>query len=632
MFDFVRKNTRILQFVLLLVIFPSFALFGIQGYQRFHEGAAKTVAEVAGNSITQGEFDAAYRRQIELIRQRSPESDIKSLDTPEMRRETLDGLVRERVTQVAADKTNISAALDDDRLLRLFASDPQFAQLRNPDGSVNREFLASQGMTSEIFAARLRQDLALRQVMQGVGGSTLVPAATTATAIDAALQQREITFKRFDAAQYMDRIKPTDAEIEAYYKSHEALFRAKEQATIDYVVLDPQALESSVMLSSDEIQKYYDENAARYTTPEERRASHILIKAEKSAPATDRDKAKAKAQAIVEELKKAPNTFAEVAKKQSEDPGSAANGGDLDFFGRGAMVKPFEDAAFGMKTGDMSGVVESDFGYHIIKVTAVRGGERKPFDAVKAEIEAERRKQLAQQKYTEAAEQFTNTVYEQPDSLQPVIDKFKLQKKTAVVQRQPAPGATGALASPKLLEAVFGSDTLSNKRNTQAIEVGPSQLVSARVTEHQAERLLPLAEIKDRVSTSVRAAQASALARKDGEALLETLKKGGEMADAKPIVISRVQPQDLPREVVLDTLKLDISKGPSATGVDLAGVGYVVVRVAKVVPREAADPQTKQAEPIVAQAMAAAESEAYFESLKTRYKVKLFDIAKPAAN
>ncbi len=632
MFDFVRNHKRILQFVLLIVIFPSFALFGIQGYQRFNEGAAKDVAKVDGQGITQGEFDMAFRRQIDQIRQRSPEVNIKSLDTPEMRKEVLDGLVRERVVLAQANKSHLTAAMSNERLVRLFSSDPQFAQIRNPDGSINAEFLASQGMTSEAFAERVRQDLASRQVLQGVGGSALAPKASVATAIGAVLQQREAAVKRFDAGAYIDKVAPTDADVEAYYKGNPGLFRAKEQASIEYVVLDPQALEKTVTVAPEEIRKYYDENAARYTTPEERRASHILIKAEKSAPQADRDKAKAKAQAILDGLKKAPDSFADVAKKQSEDPGSAVQGGDLDFFGRGAMVKPFEDAAFGMKVGELSPVVESDFGFHIIKLTAVRGGERKPFEAVQAEIEAERRKQLAQAKYAEMAEQFTNTVFEQPDSLQPVIDKLKLEKKTATVQRLPAPGATGVLASAKLLEAVFSADPLRNKRNTEAVEVGPSQLASARVLQHTPERLQPLAEIKDQVTNSVRAQQAAALARKAGEALVALLKTGAEIPDVKPVVVSRVQPQGLPREVLLAALKLDISKGPAATGIDLAGVGYVAMRVTKVVPREAGDEQAKNAEPLIAQALGAAESEAYYEALKTRFKTKLLDVAKPAEN
>ena len=357
MFDFIRKHMRAMQFVLVVLIVPSFAFFGIEGYTRLSDGGRQTVAVVAGQDITQSELEAAHRQQVERLRREMPTVDVKLLDTPEMRQRTLDELVRERVMLVAADKDHLAPT--DERLRRIFVGDPQFAFLRNPDGSVNKDVLAQQGMTSEQFAQRLAQDLARRQVLLGIGG-TVFPAPTdSATAMDALLEQREIQLLRFDAKDYLGKVSPTEAQLEAYYKDpkHAARFTAPEQASIEYVVLDLNALKADITVSDDDLRKYYSENAARYTTPEERRASHILINAPKDAPADVRAKAKAKAEALLAQVKQNPDSFAELAKKNSDDPGSAERGGDLDYFSRGAMVKPFEDAAFAMKPGEVSGVV-----------------------------------------------------------------------------------------------------------------------------------------------------------------------------------------------------------------------------------------------------------------------------------
>lgn len=620
MFEFVRTHTRLLQFLLLILILPSFVIFGVQGYSKFTEGGNATVAKVAGVAITQGEWDASHQQQVERIRRQSPNVDIKLLDTPAARAETLDALVRERVMATAIDKLHLTVT--DERLQRLFVSDPQFATLRNADGSVNKDVLAAQGMSSESFAARLRQDLSLQQVQGGITASALSPAVNVGQALDALLQRREIHSQRFDAREYLAKVNPSDAEIEAFYKLQEASFRAPEQATIEYVVLDLAGIKKAIPVPEEDLRKYYAENAARYTAAEERHARHILIKADKGAAPDVRQKAKARAEALLIEARKTPAGFADLAKKNSDDAGSAVQGGDLDFFGRGAMVKPFEDAAFAMKPGEISNVVESDFGYHIIKLEAVRGGEKKPFEAVRPVIEDEVRQQLASKRWAEAAEQFTNAVYEQSDSLQPVIDKLKLEKRTASVQRTPAQGVTGALASAKLLDSVFGNDAIKNKRNTDAVEVGPNQLASARVLQHQPARTLPLAEVRDAVRQRLIISQADALAVKDGTARLAQLKADANSGTLTgPALVSRAQPMGLSRKALEAVMAAEASKLPALLGVALDGQGYLVVRIDKVLPREIKPEENVALQAQYGQAWARAESEAYYQALSGRYKV-----------
>ncbi len=622
MFDFVRTHTRLLQFLLVLLVFPSFVFFGVQGYSRFTEGGNAKVAEVDGHAITQQQWDAAHQQQAERMRRQMPSVDAKLLDSPEFKRETLEQLVRERVLLAAAEKQHLT--VNDERLQRHFVSDPQYAFLRKPDNSINTDMLTAQGMSSAEFAERLRRDLTLRQVLEGVTASAAAMPAAQKLALDALLQQRQVQVQRFNAADYAARVNPSDAELKAYYDGHQAQFKAPEQAVIEYVVLDVAALQQDVSVSEEDLRKYYDENAARYTSAEQRRASHILIASDKDQPAAERAKAKAKAEALLAELRKNPASFADVAKKESQDPGSAQHGGDLDFFARGAMVKPFEDAAFAMKPGEISNVVESDFGYHIIRLDAVRGGEKKPFDAVRGEIEAEVKKQLAQRRYTEAAEQFTNMVYEQSDSLQPVIDKLKLKKQTATVQRMPAPAATGALASPKLLEAVFSNDVLRNKRNTEAVEVGANQLASARVTQYQPERVRPFEEVQLQVRERVVAEQALALARKDGEKRLAQLKEGGDAAAASlpaAVTVSRLERGDLAPAALDAVLRADASKLPALLGAETPQ-GYVVARLLKIEPPKDS-PQLAALQGQYAQAWASAEGRAYYEALKKRFDVKI---------
>ncbi|MDP3823276.1 MAG: SurA N-terminal domain-containing protein [Burkholderiales bacterium] len=625
MFDFFRKHTRVLQFLLVILIFPSFVFFGIQGYSGFTGDANDSVAKVAGQNITRTEWEGAQRDQMERVRQQMPNVDPKLFDTPEMKLQSLDGLVRQRVMLAAADKLNLVTT--DDRLQRVFAADAQFAFMRNPDGSVNKDVLSAQGMSSELFAQRLRQDLTLRQVMLGVAGTAFAPVSTTAAALDAMFQQREVQVQRFETKASLEKVSPTDADIEKFYKdpANALQFQAPEQASVEYVVLDLDTLKKGISVSEEDLRKHYTENEQRYTTPEERRASHILIKAEKGAPEADRAKAKAKAEALLADLKKNPAAFAETARKNSEDPGSAEKGGDLDFFGRGAMVKPFEDAAFGLKPEELSAVVESDFGYHIIKLAAVKGGEKRSFESVRAELEGEVKTQLAQKRFSEAAVEFTNMVYEQPDSLKPAADKFKLELRSAQnVKRSAAPGATGALANPKFLEALFGTDALRNKRNTEAVEIAPSTMVSGRVLQYAAAQQLPLAEVKTRVRERLATVQAAALARKLGEERLAALRAAPDTALTEPVLlVSRAQPREVQSTVLDALLKAPAATLPAFVGVDLGEQGYAVVKLNKVLGRDPVAADAAQGQTQYAQAWGDAESQAYYGALKSRFKVEI---------
>ncbi len=623
MFDFVRNHTRLALGFMLLLIIPSFIFFGIDGYQKFGDGANKAVAAVDGKNITRAEWDNVHQRLMQRARAQMQGADPSAFDTPEMRRNTLDSIVRERVLLAAASHMNL--ATSDARLQRLFSTDPQFAQIRNPDGSVNREILALQGMSSEMFAQQLRQELAMQQVLGGVARSALAPASIVGATVDPLLQRRDIQYQRFDAAAYREQVKPTDAEVDSYYKGHTDEFKTPEQATIDYVLLDLETLSASATPSDADVRKFYDDNAVRFTAAEERQASHILINADKAQPAAVRQAAKSKAEALLAEARKNPAGFADLARKNSQDTGSATQGGDLGFFGRGAMVKPFEDAAFASKQGDLTGPIETDYGYHVILLTGVKGGVKRPFEEVRADISAELRKAAAQRRWAEAAEQFTNTAYEQSDSLQPVVDKLKLKKQTATVQRKPLPGASGALASSKLLDAVFGQEALNNKRNTDAVEVGPNQLVAARVVQHTPARVQSLAEVADKVRARVAAEQAQTQARKEGLARLAALQQAGAASDKLPTsaTVSRSQPQGVPKQVLDAALRADPGKLPQLTGVELPDGGFVVLRVAAVLPRENVPGGEATLNQQYTQAWSAAETEAYLEALKKRYKVDI---------
>ena len=632
MFDFIRKHTKLTMGFLFLLIVPSFVLFGLDGYSNSKE-TGTIVAKVDGQKILQPEWDRAHLREVDRLRASMPSLDAKLLDSPEARYATLEQLVRDRVLAAAATKLKLNTS--DQRLARELQDNPEIAALRKPDGTLDmeryRQLLSTQGLSPEMFEANVRSDLSNRQVLVGIASSGLSTASASDIALNAYFEKREIQVARFSAIDYAAKLNPSEADLEQFYKSNESLFQAPEQATIEYVLLDMESVRKGIVVSDADLKAYYDQNIQRLSGAEERRASHILINAPKTAPEADRQKAKAKAVELLALVKKSPDSFADVARKNSQDTGSAPSGGDLEFFARSAMVKPFSDAAFSMKKGDISDVVESEFGYHIIKLTDIKAPKQRSFEEMKPELEADVKKQQAQKKFSETAEAFTNGVYEQSDSLKPIAERLKLEVKTATgVLRKPLPGAAGAFANPKFLNALFSPDAIEKKRNTEAVEVASSQLISGRITQYAPARTRPLIEVKEIVRQRWLAVRSAEEARKDGSAKLAAWTANPALAVLpESLVVSRDQTQKQPTQLVDAALRVDTSKLPAFSGVDLGSAGYVIIKVNKVILREPSPEATlKQERNQVAQWWTSAENLAYYNILKERFKTTIL-IPKP---
>ena len=632
MFDFIRKHTKITMGLLFLLIVPSFVLFGLDGYSQ-NKDKSPVVAKVDGQEILQSEWDKAHLREIDKLKASMPSLDAKLLDSPEARYATLERLVRDRVLIAAVAKSKLNTS--DQRLARELQSNPDIAALRRPDGTLDMErykqLLGTQGMSPETFEASVRNDLSTRQVLVGVMGSGFSANVAADTALNAYFEKRDIQIARFATADYAAKLNPTDADLEQFYTANAGLFQAPEQANIEYVLFDVETVKKGIVVAEADLKTYYEQNLQRLSGQEERRASHILITSPKGAPEADRQKAKAKAVELATLVKKSPDSFADVARKNSQDPGSAVAGGDLDFFARDAMVKPFSDAAFAMKKGDVSDVVESEFGYHVIKLTDIKAPKQRTFEEMKPELELDIKKQQAQKKFTETAESFTNSVYEQADSLKPTADRLKLEIKTVTgITRQPAPGASGALANPKFLNAIFAADTIEKKRNTEAVEVASNQLISGRVTQYTPARTRPLTEVKDIVRQRWLAQRGADEARKDGIAKLAAWRAAPATAVlSAPLAVSRDQPQKQSLQVVDAALRADAAALPALAGIDLGAQGYVIVKVLKVLPREASlEAAAKQERTQYSQWWTSAESQAYYNGLKDRFKTEI-KVAKP---
>ncbi|HTH74556.1 MAG TPA: SurA N-terminal domain-containing protein [Trinickia sp.] len=632
MLDFFRNHKRLMMLMLVLVIVPGLGFVGIQGFRNFFDESAN-VASVNGHKITRAEFDGAMRQQLDQARQfLGAQFDAKMLDTPARRRELLDNLIQQRALADEAQREHLTAS--DDAVRRALLADPVISSLRKPDGSIDveryKQLLAMQGMTPEQYDERVRYGLAMQQIPESIEASAFTPKSLAERIGQLAEAQRTVQALVLHASDSAAKVQPTDAQLSSYYDAHRADFATPATATIEYLVLSPAALAAGMSPTEADAKKYYDDNVAHYTTPREVRVSQILIASPKTASPADDAKAKAKADAVFADVKAHPDQFAQIAQKESQDPGSAAKGGDLGWSTSGVLTgeKAFDSAAMALNKDEVSAVIHSSFGYHIIKATDVKPAATKPFADVKDAILKDLKTQLATKAYSDDADGFTSTVYEQAKSLKPAADKYKLTVQTATVTPKPNPALPpdSPLNNPKFLAAVFADDSVKNHNNTQAIDVGNNTLVAAHVTDFKSAATPPLASIKDAVRAKYVAEQAADLARKDGAAKLADLQKSkstaGFGAEQK---VSRADTQGMSPLALSAVFKADDTKLPAYVGVDLGNDGYAIYRVNAVVPAAPIDAtRLAAAQRQLAQVDAQTQMEAYAASLRQRSKVKLY--------
>ncbi len=639
MFETIRQSKIVMIFLLGLLVI-AFVFVGVSGYSSFND-KSPTVAELDGAVITQAQWDQAHEAEIQKLRESMPQLDVKLLDTPEARYATLERLLQDEL--VAASVRKLRVVAGDSAVQRALRDDPWLNARRDASGNLDvaqvREELAIRGMTDESYAAQMAYGLAQAQVAQGVQATGLALSAAAKATLDAYFERRQIQVALFDARQFTESVKVTDADVQAFYDDNKANFLAPETVDVAYLVLDQADIAESIEINEADLKAYYEQNKSRLSGPEERRASHILLTLDAGASADAVKAAEEKAKALLARVKADPAQFAQLAKENSQDPGSAQNGGDLGFFGPGAMVQAFNDAVFAMKKGDISDIVRTDFGLHIIQLTDVKSAEIKPYEAMRASILDDLRGSQAARKFAEVAESFSNVVYEQADSLEPAAKRLGLTIQTAkAVGRQgPSNAADNAIwGNAKLREAVFANDAIEKKLNTAAIDIGSSRLVAARVTAHQPARTRDLAEVKTRVQALLTAQKAAALAASTGQEALTKWRDGSTapVANVKlgqSVSVSRDQAGEVSPNLIAAALRIDAKQLPAWTTVDQGLQGFAVIKVTAVEKRPA--PEATQAAQEVqqfTQAWSSAELNAYLASLKVRFNAKIL-VPKPSA-
>lgn len=611
-------QTKAAQVILALVLIP-FALFGIDSYLN-QAGNNLSIAKVDGYKIALPEYNRAIENVRNRIMSEGKKVDPAMFDSFEFKESVVDGLITKQLINNDIKKSQFK--ITDQQLSQYIIGMPDFQK----DGKFSQELydkvLQNNQLNPKKFEESIRNDLLIQQVRDGLQKLTFIPPNNLTETLKATSQQREVTVAEFKTKEYMAKANISEKDMQAFYDQNKSKFLAPEQVKAEFVVFSLTSILPSITVSEDEVKAFYKTNADKYQNQQQREASHILIAASKNAAPAEKAKAKAKAEDVLGQIKKNPKQFEELAIKYSQDPESAKKGGDLGAFGRGMMVKSFDDAVFSMKVNEISGIVESDFGYHIIKLTRVIG-EGGGFDAIKTQIKAELIYQKAQDKYAALAEDFSNKVYEQSSSLDVVSKKFNLpiQKTDWISQNE----SDKFFKNEALMNALYSKESIKDRRNTEAIEVTPNNLISARVVDYKAQSTKPFAEVKKSIEDYLKFEAAKKLVATEGEAALKSVADASRKIDWQAtVLVDRKNTKGLSQAITNQAYKMPTDKLPSYSGFVDGNNGYVIIKVSKVAfPNDDNEENKKEFAASYAEALSSEYLSAYLKGLKAKSSVSV---------
>ena len=540
--------------VVLAIIVVPFALFGIDSYLN-SIGKNVNVARVNGVDITAQEFQKSFN----MIQERYKDNP-EVLQTKEFKLDLVNSIVNNQVVMEAVKDNQFT--ISNEQLSQYIVNMPDFQVNGKFSQERYDEIVRYNGLTPKKLEDQIRLDLAKQQFRDSLPSLVTYPKESIKDLANIAYEKRKVKIYDILSADFENKISVSNDEIAKFYNDNQTSFIRPDQVKIDFVVYSVANIVPTVNVADSEIKDFYDANKLNYQGDEERSASHILLLVDDS---TKDSEIKQKAQELLDQIKKDPKKFNDFAKKYSQDTESAKNNGSLGFFKRGIMVKPFEEVAFKLNKGDISSLVKTDFGYHIIRLDDIKG-KKITFDTVKAQIKGELLYQKALEIYNSNAQEFSNLVYEKSDSLKPVIDKFNLEVQSSPwLSKQ---DAESFFKNPLFAKAIFDKALIDNKLNSAAIEVSPNNLVSARVVDFRKSEKKPLDEVSNDIKSFLIKKGTQEKLIEEGNKLVDELKAGTnkKISWIDDLTIDRSDKKGLSDAVADAIFKMNKSKLPSYTG------------------------------------------------------------------
>lgn len=511
-----------LAWVIFILIAIPFALWGVHEYATPKQTFA--VAEVNGVEIQGRDFDNEVQMQQRQLRAmlKQPGMDLSFMDA-QIRQNTLDRMVEHEVLLQTA--YNQGLRISDMSLLAHLHNLPYFQDQGKFSQVAYEQVLRSQGFQPAMFEGRMRRELLVQQLEQGIGRSAFLTSYDQQQRDKLNEQQRLVTYVVIPTQRFENTVTVTDAEIEAHYQAHSQEYMTPEKVSVQYIEFSNENIPPKEELSEAVLKQRYEERKASYTTPPQWHARHILVKTEANATPEQLTEAENKAKDLIAKHQ-AGQSIEALAKQYSDDPGSKSNGGDLNWFGEGAMVKPFEEAVAALKDGEVSSTpVKSQFGFHIIERIESKPATERSFDEVKTELKIALQKEQAETEFYTQQEQFANLAFENPNSLEVLAKTMNLQIKESSLFDRSGIAKDPIFSKPEVTKAAFGDNVLKDNYNSEVVELEPMHVMVLRIKDHELPKAKPLEEVKAEITAKLKTEKMQAEAQKLADSLMTQLKQ-----------------------------------------------------------------------------------------------------------
>lgn len=623
MLHYIRDRAQgwIAWFIVGLISIP-FALWGVNSYMT---GASDVVvAEVNGHEINQTELQQSLQQYRDQMRNVLGEQfDPAMFEGAAVKRNILDGLIEQRLLHEASQK--LGQTVNDASVSEMIRSNPAFQRDGQFDPDYYAMMLARVGYSPASFEAQLRNDLLTQELTRNIQRSAIVTPVQLDRVLELEKQQREIAYGVVPLQNYVDKVSIDDEAVRAYYDNNKTAYTAPEQVRVNYVELNIDSIADTITVDEEALQQFYVDNESQFVGPEQRRVSHILIEG-------DDEQALAEIEKIAERLQQGED-FGTLAKAESQDTGSAAQGGDLGYFGPDVMEPAFEEAAFALENvGDISEPVQTEFGYHLIKLTGVESPEVQDFSDVRTEVEQRYRSQQAEAQFYDKAEQLANLSFENPDSLDVAAEELGLEIQTTPLFTR---GGTesGISSETKVVEAAFSEDVLQNELNSAVIELSDTHLVVIHKNKHIPESVLPFESVKPAIEQQLLFDEASQFAREKGEAIVAELKTGAEaqtlLESWQPAAFYGRDSEAVSQQILQRAFEMQKPESQAQyTGFTADNGNYVVIKLTDVQNGQTADVEAEERQSIeeqLQQMMSNAELQAFIASLRADADIEIRD-------